>query len=420
MGIVVSFSPLTIVFIVSISVLTLYFHARPLSEKVLDIAPSVLTSFGIFGTFLGVAIGLHEFDSTNVEASVPLLMSGLKTAFWSSIAGLFGALSIKLRYGAVILGEASTKNSVHKASIDDLAELLVNIRDGDGRAHQQLLRQSISVEKSMGDFLDRMVEVNTNALVSAIEHVIREFNLRIDEQYGDNFKRLNDAVGTMMMWQEQHQKDLQTLWKKQAEATHNFSTAGDKFGKVVKEAESFSKAADSLGNMLSGFDEQRHVMDTFLREFSMVVSKTVESLPDLKTRVDYLTDKLSEAVEANQERVSEQVRMANDAFQETIASSCLELQGSITNVNHSMHETMQAAVSSVDKQIIKLDEALEEELTKSLQSFGFQMTALSEKFVSDYLPLTERLQDLVQLSESVVCDSDKQSGARSGKGENAA
>jgi hypothetical protein len=34
------------------------------STKTVELAPNILTSIGIFGTFLGVALGLWSFDTT--------------------------------------------------------------------------------------------------------------------------------------------------------------------------------------------------------------------------------------------------------------------------------------------------------------------------------------------------------------------
>ena len=42
-----------------------------------------------------------------------------------------------------------------------------------------------------------------------------------------------------------------------------------------------------------------------------------------------------------------------------------------------------------------------EELTKALESFGRQLAALSEKFVNDYTPLTERLRDILTIAEKI-------------------
>ncbi|MBS3800319.1 MAG: hypothetical protein KGY40_04950, partial [Thioalkalivibrio sp.] len=59
-------------------------------------APTLLTTLGILGTFLGVAIGLLDFDASRVEASVPALLEGLKLAFVTSIVGIFLAAVLRL------------------------------------------------------------------------------------------------------------------------------------------------------------------------------------------------------------------------------------------------------------------------------------------------------------------------------------
>lgn len=55
-------------------------------------APTLMTSLGILGTFVGIVIGLMHFDTTDIDASIPILLAGLKTAFITSVCGLFGAV----------------------------------------------------------------------------------------------------------------------------------------------------------------------------------------------------------------------------------------------------------------------------------------------------------------------------------------
>jgi hypothetical protein len=93
----IDFSPWTLILIGIIVALTVYFQFFRYNSRTAESAPTILTSIGIFGTFLGVALGLSSFDTTQLQESVPQLLSGLKTAFWSSIAGLLGALTIKFR-----------------------------------------------------------------------------------------------------------------------------------------------------------------------------------------------------------------------------------------------------------------------------------------------------------------------------------
>jgi hypothetical protein len=83
-------------FLFFVALLTLYFHFK-YGEKTLTYGPTILTTTGIFATFFGIALGLADFDTTNIQASVPALLAGLKTAFWASVAGVGGALTIKFR-----------------------------------------------------------------------------------------------------------------------------------------------------------------------------------------------------------------------------------------------------------------------------------------------------------------------------------
>ena len=62
---------------------------------------------------------------------------------------------------------------------------------------------------------------------------------------------------------------------------------------------------------------------------------------------------------------------------------------------------LQRLAERVERQVTLLDESMEIELNKALKSFDMQLTALSEKFVSDYSPLTKQLQNLVSLAEQV-------------------
>lgn len=65
---------------------------------VYDSIPTVFTTLGILGTFVGIYFGLRRFDVENITGSIPTLLEGLKTAFTTSIWGislslLFGKLS---------------------------------------------------------------------------------------------------------------------------------------------------------------------------------------------------------------------------------------------------------------------------------------------------------------------------------------
>ena len=117
---------ITLISVVFVLLVGLIFHAT-YDEKVVDFGPTILTTTGIFFTFLGIAIGLKEFDVSNIQASVPALLNGLKTAFWASVAGVGGALTLKVRYYAFGLPARKDGEPATGATVDDLAENLRSI-----------------------------------------------------------------------------------------------------------------------------------------------------------------------------------------------------------------------------------------------------------------------------------------------------
>ena len=57
-------------------------------RSALRFSQSTTTVLGILGTFVGIYLGLKDFDTNNIEQSVPPLLAGLKTAFLTSIFGI--------------------------------------------------------------------------------------------------------------------------------------------------------------------------------------------------------------------------------------------------------------------------------------------------------------------------------------------
>ena len=89
------------IFTVIAVLIILSFFAYYLSKFTPDNAvysPTILTTLGIFFTFFGIALGLWNFDSKNIEASIPSLLASLRTAFWASVVGVGGAVVIKLKH----------------------------------------------------------------------------------------------------------------------------------------------------------------------------------------------------------------------------------------------------------------------------------------------------------------------------------
>ncbi|MFC3678994.1 hypothetical protein [Bacterioplanoides pacificum] len=411
------FSGWTLALMAVIIVLTLYFHIFRYSNRTAEIAPNILTSIGIFGTFLGVALGLWHFDTTDIQGSVPKLMDGLKTAFWSSIVGLLGALTLKIRAALSQVGRRETSQT-RVATIDDLDASLKHLADQFNqdnaqalpqqfqRNHLQTLDRLNAVINTLESYQERMAEANAKALVQAIEAVMRDFNTRINEQYGDNFKRLNESVGKMLDWQNNYRDQLQQLITEQERTSGSMKEASQAFEYMVKHANAFNGISESLQDLLNGLEAQRQNLQSQLGSLADLVNHAADGLPKLEERVVALTQGMSEAVQSQQRWAVEQLAAMQRGVEEQLEQQLQSSHERLQQQQHHSLQQLQRLGERVERQVVTLDESMEEELNKALKSFGMQLTALSEKFVSDYTPLTKRLQQLVKVAESVT-DDDK-------------
>lgn len=83
-------------FILIIFVLALILSITNKVKGFVQHSATLMTSFGILGTFVGIVIGLLYFDTTDINASIPELLGGLKTAFITSVVGLFLAITFNI------------------------------------------------------------------------------------------------------------------------------------------------------------------------------------------------------------------------------------------------------------------------------------------------------------------------------------
>ena len=85
---------------------------------------NLLPILGVIGTFLGICLGLANFDSTEIESSVPQLLQGLKTAFWTSFIGTSWAVFLNIRYSSKDKEENEEEEvSLLKLQIEELQKL---------------------------------------------------------------------------------------------------------------------------------------------------------------------------------------------------------------------------------------------------------------------------------------------------------
>jgi len=381
-------SPLTEVAVVLITLAGLGFHLR-WSRRGAALGPTLLTTMGIFFCFTGIAWGLLDFDTGDVRASVPHLLQGIRTSFWASVVGIGFALTIKIRQ--MVFGDPATPASSRSnaASVEDLVEQLrllnrgILNRDESGLLGQvELLRgesrsQLAALTAAFEDYAKKVAQANSKALIQALQEVIRDFNSKINEQFGDNFKQLNLAVGKLVAWQVGHEAQLDSLIEQETATRKNMTEASLRYADLINKSGVFVNVAGSLQQLLAGIESQRAQLQASLGGFATLVDKAATGLPEIERRIVAMTEQIERGVLANQ----------------TQLTTVLEQSSAALNAH------LKQATDASKQQIAALDRALEEELRRAIESLGRQLTALSQKFVQDYTPLTTQLQRVLQISQ---------------------
>ena len=350
---------------------------------------------GITGTFFGIFLGLWEFDTNDIEGSVPNLLNGLKTAFMTSLAGLLANLIVKIFPGFYLIEETiesddigeelvksmnsmAEENKKISSEISSLSKAISSDKDTSLVTQLQKIRTTNSdgfeeMKKSFNEFAEKVVADNTQSLIDALTGVMKDFNAKINEQFGENFKELNSAVKLMVEWQKENKTQMENL-------TQTYSSILTGIEGIDKTLESSSKnhsvileANKELKTLVSDFS-------TMVDSFSALGEKASSSLPVIEKNMDSIVKKSDDYINQSLSKVS---------------SNYDEFSKKQREIIESYNNNIDDMIASNADRIKKLDEELGNELTKSLESLGGSLATLSSKFANDYGPITEKLKKII-------------------------
>ncbi len=404
--------PITNCFVIVNLALAFFFTFIRFDRFAISHGPEILTTVGILGCFAGIATSLLHFDSTNVAESVPHLLEGVKTAFLASLSGVGGSLLIRARHYFQKQPIPQTPGTPKAASLDDvvaatqaLQQSLAGSEDSSLLTQLKLMRQEQGDElralrSAFDTFSQKMAEDGSKAIIDALREVISDFNAQINEQFGENFKHLNASVEKLVIWQQQYKEELDTLQALQKSSAQDLKEASLGLASFIGQAASFARTADALDETLEELGMQYEDIVQSQRAMSEVLSQMKEVTPQFSRKIDEMTASMTQGVTKLQNEVSDIVK----GFGSHAESFSSEIKQFLTEtLRQSQSEVNAGLTQSIDKihqSVVALDTGLQEELTKSLETLGRQLASLSEKFVADYTPLTERLREVVRIASA--------------------
>ena len=251
----------------------------PLKLELIRNVPSILTSLGIIGTFVGVLSGLQGYDTQNIDAvrsSVGNLLTGIQGAFYNSFIAIF--------FAVVCTG-------VEKYNVSNLYAKVTQLQ----RAINRLFNRSLS-----DDYLHKMVnqmEEQTHSMKSFSQDLAETVKRALEELVERQTETINSANGQLAF----------SLGNKLAE---QLSPALAELTALMEEvkrekAESSSEAIQQIVNRFQ--DTLTNSASSQLKGMMEAIEGTSEIMASLKGELEKYLQELSKQTILQQDNMRKQL-----------------------------------------------------------------------------------------------------------------
>ncbi|WP_439860869.1 hypothetical protein [Pseudomonas sp. MBLB4136] len=395
----------------------------------LEHAPAVLVSLGILGTFVGIVIGLLDFDAHDIKGSIEGLLDGLRTAFITSLVGM--TLSIFLKaldawWFAPARGRAEQPDSVTPEHIygvltqqvkllEGLNQSLAGNEEGSVAGQLKLMRTDVSdfrngMDRTHREFQEKLfVQLNqfgemlaksaTETVIEALRQVIQDFNKHLVEQFGDNFKALNESVGKMNEWQ--------ALYKQHVEALEaRIELAINELERTATANEAISRSLTSSEQSIGSIDNHCQSIPTAIGQLEPVLQVNQHQIQELQRHLDVfiaMRDQATSAVpqlQLHMETLSSQLAEGMKGVMTTMHEGAQEFGRSVDITNAALAESAHV-VSSKSEQIA-------ENMQDASQEFGSSVRGTLESMLNNSQALERQMGQAVEQAASSMTEAFRQ------------
>jgi DNA repair exonuclease SbcCD ATPase subunit len=359
--------------------------------------PTLLTSVGILGTFLGIILGLLEFDPNEIDKSISTLLEGLKTAFITSLVGMFLSITYKigvttgykipvqsemtseedvtsLELYEVMKKQAESTELVRQAIAGDEDSSLVSLiklqRSDANDHHKQNKEQVIKIEQTLTDiaqsaneqkeefvnfqdrlwrnlqeFADMLSKSATEQVIEALKQVIQDFNNNLVESFGENFKQLNEAVIKLVEWQENYKVQLGEMEKQYAQGVEAITKTESSVANISEEAKVIPSTMSELKHVMEINQHQISELDRHLGAFEEMKNKAVEAVPEIK---DQIEKAIAGAKQAN-DQLAKGILESGQEFQKIILEGATDLKDNVSQATGALSDSATVTANSSEK-----------------------------------------------------------------------
>ena len=399
------------------------------SETISKSAPGILISLGILFTFIGITYALYNFDPQNITRTIPELLEGLKLAFVSSIAGLITSILYRfitilvslIKFGADKISKKSKGELTPEHFYEKIEDMNQSIKEGNNNIKEALVgdgEASLSTQigklrNDFRDFAEKVKEEGSQSLIKALEEVIKDFNTKINEQFGENFKKLNEAVQALVIWQKEHKEQVENLTELFKTAQEGIQHANESINGI---RESTSQIPGHMESLRAAFDTTNNRIEELyggLEALAKIKENAEQSIPAIKEHLDNILEEFQKGIEKQQQSINVNIEDIQNLQQDTdnLMKSYIQHAGTLIEQHLAeMTEGLENAAKQQSGQINNILEETQNGIEKQRQSINENIEGLRnaaqqqnremEKYITDALNTMGN--NLVPISESLV------------------
>lgn len=372
------------------------------NRRVVEYFPTLVSTLGVLGTFWGITKGLMAFDTTDLDKSIPGLLDGLKTAFFTSLAGMIGSM--------ILSAFISRKQDERDGGVSDINQAASEITKSVKAMSDANTQTMLSIKQQLTE-----QEADRKAFYRTVGEVISKMS--------ETQKSITSAIDSLVVLQRSQENSLADIKEATTQQTVSISSVA-KYSQEVSEYTHFIGEILDVVTSMSGTGDD---INEKVGKMKDIIHGEVLEIEDNMSRTnELLENKFDEFTEllkkSNTEALVEVMRKVTEEFQKQMNSLINKLiQENFDQLNHSVEKLNQwqqenkDMIASLTRQYKEMSDNFEatstsltrvKDDTTSLVSEGGKLRqlidALNKVIIEDerFIEVTKELHETANLSKN--------------------
>lgn len=384
----------------------LYFFLKEKQYSKESVLGNIASTIGVLGTFVGISIGLWKFNPNDITSSVPLLLSGMKIAFATSIIGM--AASIFMKYIAL-------KNE-DEENIDDIMELFNTMIAESRNVNNTLIENQKQTENVLNKVSEIWASHQENLTVELKSEILNLNNNTISKQeeligefkkLGECFTLLNSGVNNLLTWQENYKETIENTTKELETVIQTIHNADESIESISKNSSLIKENNENLSEVLKEINKTQNVIIDSNKSIIEISNTAKESIPQINEHFTNIDNRTKESTAYLQTLISENLNNIKSYLEKITEDVLSKTTQSIYENNRQFKYEISEHISQCKMLIYSLKDLIpdiNEHLLSTQKRFNKTLIHFNEEVQNSFKENTYEINKQVQLLKETTAN----------------